>query len=772
MSPVKNDEVVGADPPGPSVGRRDPPVDARANAASSPPDASWSGDLAGGIAGSISSLALVLSFGILAFAPLGAEHAAVGVTAGFASAIYGQLIAGLAGGTVHPGSGPRAAATLLLSSLVAVLAQDPALAPSATQGPGRIVALAGACVVAAGLIQLVFAWLRAGQFARYVPYPFVAGFMCGIAVLVLVSQWQPLTGLTAAETGGGLVSFLDNFQPATLFVGAVTAATIGLTLEKSRKVPGVLVGLLAGCAAYYAIQLVAPGTRLGPTVGPVPSSLPTPDALLPILTLPREDLLRVLPAIGASAMLIAVFGSLDTLFAAVAVDHVTDGRHDTRRELLAHGLANIGSGLCGGVPVVYGAAVSLANWNAGGRTRRSLPIAVAALACMLLAGGRLIAAIPIAVLAGIIIATSVGLVDRWVRGLVMRLPQDAERRDLSRVLSLATVVIVATVTVTLGFFPALVVGLALSLLLLMVGMNRSLVRTVVDGTKRPSRRVWGGEDAVRVQEARKRVRVVELEGPLFFGSAERLAEEVEPMAGGADVVVLDFRYVTSIDATSALLLEKLTRRLARRGTHLALAGVTAHGQHGEAFAAHSAFVDSSERSWFRDADKALEWAERRALERAGRSSDGEIPPAKMPLLAPLTPGELEIVSRHLVRHELPHGQVLFREGDDGDSLYMIARGAIEISITTDETRRSRIVTMSAGSLFGEMALLDGQPRSATAVAAERTVLYELTRIAFKDEIERHHPHIAISLLTSLASQLSQRLRETTGILRRLDSARG
>jgi SulP family sulfate permease len=734
--------------------------------------ASLGGDIAGGIAGSISSLALVLSFGILAFAPLGIEHAGVGVTAGFASAIYGQLIAGFAGGTVHPGSGPRAAATLLLSGLVAALVQDPALAPSATQGPGRIVALAGACVVASGLLQIAFAWLRAGQFARYVPYPFVAGFMCGIAVLVLISQWQPLTGLTPATTRGGIVSIFENLQPATLFVGVVTAAVIGLTVEKARKVPGVLVGLLADCAVYYAIQLVAPGARLGPVVGPVPATLPTPDALLPILALPSEDLLRVLPAIAATAALIAVFGSLDTLFAAVQVDHVTDGRHDTRRELLAHGLANIGSGLCGGVPVVYGAAVSLANWNAGGRTMRSLPIAVAALAGILLAGGRVIAAIPIAVLAGIILATSVGLVDRWVRGLVMRLPQDAERRDLSRVLSLATVVIVATVTVALGFFPALVVGLALSVLLLMVGMNRSLVRSVVDGTMRPSRRVWGGGDAVRVLEARKRVRVVELEGPLFFGSAERLAEEVEPMAGEADVVVLDFRHVTSIDATSALLLERLTRRLARRGTRLVLAGVTVQGEHGRAFAAHSVFVDPSERSWFRDSDKALEWAERRALERAGRSSDAEIPPASLPLLARLTPEEIAIVSSHLIRHEIPHGQVLFREGDPGESLYLIARGAVEISVMTDETRRSRIVTMAAGSTFGELALLDGQPRSATAIAAEPTVLYELTRDALLQELARQHSSIAITMLASLAGQLSHRLRDTTGILRHLDGARG
>ncbi len=204
--------------------------------------ASLAGDLAGGIAGAIASLALALSMGLLAFAPLGPEHAGAAVTAGFAAAIYGQLIAGLVGGTVHPGSGPRASTSLILSGLVAALVQDPALAPSATQGPERIVALAGACVVLSGFIQIVMAWLRFGQFARHVPYPFVAGFMCGIAVLVLISQFGPLTGLTAV-TMSGIASILENLQPATLFIGLATGAVILATMNKVKKVPGVLLGI-------------------------------------------------------------------------------------------------------------------------------------------------------------------------------------------------------------------------------------------------------------------------------------------------------------------------------------------------------------------------------------------------------------------------------------------------------------------------------------------------------------------------------------------------
>jgi SulP family sulfate permease len=730
------------------------------------------GELSGGLASAITALAFALSFGLLAFAPLGVEHVHVGIVAGLTSAIHGQVVAGLVGRTVHPGSGPRASTSLMVGGLVAVLAADPALAPSPSVPITRIVAMAGLCVAVAGAMQLLFGVLRLGQFVRYVPYPFVAGFMCGVAGLILLEQVAPLTGLTPSILEQGFDVALRAIEPATLLVGLGTAAVIFAVADRTRSMPGVLVGLLAGCALQAAIATGLPSAELGPVVGPVPDGLAPPDALLPLLAVPPATLVKHLPALVATATIIAVVGTLESIFAAVVVDHTTDGRHDTRRELVAHGIANVVSGACGGVPVVYSSARALASWNAGGRTPLAMYIASTALALVAVFGGRLIAYVPVAVLSGIMITSAVGLVDRWARGLLSRLPAPGERGDHARALSMATVVVVAVVMMAFGFVPAIAAGLVMSVALLLVGMNRSFVGAIVDGTLRPSRRVWGGEDANRVQEARKRIRVVELEGPLFFGSAERLADRVEPFAGAVDAVVLDFRHVTSIDATGALLMERLTRRLERRGTLLLLAGVTPGGRHGRALMAHDAFSNPRDRHWFRDADKAVEYAELRALAREGRRSDEEIPLHRLPLFDRLAPDELAIVATHLTRREVPRGQVLFREGDPGDSLFVIAKGAVEISIATDAVRRSRIVTMAAGSMFGDVALIDHGPRSATAAVAETTVLYELSRIALLEDLATQHPAIAMQLLVALASHMSQRLRNTNDVLRRLDDARG
>ena len=729
------------------------------------------GDFAGGMASAATNIGLALSLGILAFAPLGPAYFHVGVYAGFAAAIWGHLVAGLFGGAAHPGSGPRPAATLILASLVAALAADPALAPSATQGPGAIVAIAGATVVLAGVAQIVLGAFGAGNSARFVPYPFVAGFMCGASALIIIGQLGPLAGIERADIAHGAAAVWRALQPATLLVGLATAATIWAVGARAKRLPAPLIGLVAGSLLYYAIALVDPAARLGAVVGAIPGGLPFPTALLPLKQVPWDLFIRHGPIILTTAGLIAFIGTVDGLFAAVAIDSATDGRHKTKREVVAHGMANVVSGLCGGVPVVLSRSVALASWNAGGRSRLTTFFAASLCALALTVAGRLLGLVPMAVVAGLMVTLGLALIDNWTTGLAGRLRRKGALRESALLWSVATVVVVAFAEVLFSFMPAIGVGFQLSGFLLYLGMKRSLVRSVVDGNVRPSRRVWGGEDAVRVRAARQRIRVIELEGALFFASAERLIERVEPLAGVADVVILDFRRVTVIDATGALLIESIARRLASRGTKVLLAGVTPQGRHGATLIAHDAFRDAELRHWFRDADQAVEWAERAILEARGHAEPAAVPLGAFPLLEGLSPEELKRIEHHFVRRECAGGEVLFQENDPGDRLCLLARGAVEISIIVPGGARARIVTNAEGSLFGEAALLDGRPRSATAQAVGDAVVFELTRTAL-DEIAAREPEIMIRLMTNLAKIQSIRMRETNEILRQLEDSRG
>ncbi len=729
------------------------------------------GDLVGGLAAAGWNLALALSLGLLAFAPLGPGYYEVGLYAGFASAIWGHLIAGLLGGAAHPGSGPRAAATLILASLVATLAADPELAPTAARGAGPIVAIAGATVAMAGIAQIVLGAVGAANSARFVPFPFVAGFMCGASALIVLAQLTPLSGVTRADLAAGAGTVWDALELVTLGIGAATAAMIWAVGWRSKQLPAPLVGLVFGTLLYYLIALLVPEARIGPVVGIVPSGLPLPTALEPLSDLPWDAIARHGPLIVTTTGLITFIGTLDGLFAAVAIDNATDGRHKTKREVVAHGVANVFAGLCGGVPVVLSRGLALASWNAGGRTRLVSVYASLALALVLAFGGPLLARVPLAVVAGLMVTLGVALIDNWTTGLVGRLRRKGAFREAALLWSVATVVVVAFAEVFFGFMPAIGAGFQLSGLLLYLGMKRSLVRSVVDGTVRPSRRVWGGEDAARVRAARQRIRVVELEGALFFGSAERMSDRVEPLAGVADVVVLDFRLVTVIDATGALLIESIARRLAARGTRVLLAGVTPQGRHGATLMAHDTFRDPELRLWFRDADQAVEWAERTILEERGLAEHEPVPLAAFPLLDGLTETQLARIEHYFVRRECAAGEVLFQENDPGDRLCLLASGAVEISIIVPGGARARLVTNAEGSLFGEVALLDGRPRSATAQAVGPATVYEFTRDALS-EIEAREPEIAIRLMTNLAKHLSMRLRDTNEMLRQLEDSRG
>jgi CRP-like cAMP-binding protein len=172
-----------------------------------------------------------------------------------------------------------------------------------------------------------------------------------------------------------------------------------------------------------------------------------------------------------------------------------------------------------------------------------------------------------------------------------------------------------------------------------------------------------------------------------------------------------------------------------------------------------------------DADQAVEWAEHAALQSAGRAQRDEAPLAEFSLLEGIEGEDLQRVVERLERRTFAAGDVLFRENDPGDRLCLLAHGAVEISILTGGSHRVRLVTMAEGSLFGEAALLDGRPRSATARAVEHTVVHELTRTVL-DEMAAHQPRIAIRIMANLARIMSQRMRDTNEILRQLDDSRG
>jgi CRP-like cAMP-binding protein len=159
------------------------------------------------------------------------------------------------------------------------------------------------------------------------------------------------------------------------------------------------------------------------------------------------------------------------------------------------------------------------------------------------------------------------------------------------------------------------------------------------------------------------------------------------------------------------------------------------------------------------------------LRETDRGPRREIPLDRLLLTDGLEPAELEVLRPLLRRREIDADEVLFREGEPGNRLYILAHGAVSIVIKGPNGGDSRVVTFAPGSLFGEGAMLDSSRRSASAIAAEDAVVYSLSRVTLASLAESH-PALANKLLLNLGRHLSGRLRQTTDALRELGDSAG
>jgi sulfate permease, SulP family len=719
--------------------------------------------LVGGLTGAIVMLAVVLTLGLLAWAPLGAAGAAVGLSAAFVTVTLGGIIVALLSRGAMPTAGPSSATALILAGLLASMARDPLIANDPVHGVPAMVAAAGLSVMLMGAVQVLMSVLRLGRLAQFVPQPVLAGFMNGVAVLILVSQVPTLLGNPGVHSAGLSAAFGHAVQPAALAIGLATAAFTGLLAWRVPRAPAQLSGLVFGLLLSLAVHHLLPGVPFGDLVGPLPSHLPLPELPLQLaIEGTGAQVWRYRTAILAAGLILGLIGSLEAVLGELALDQALDAQHDTDRLLLALGVANLVIGLFSGLPAVVMRARAMATVNAGGQGRRAALIGAAAFGLMYLLCGPVLALIPKTVLAGIMLTVAFSLADRWTHRLFDQWRHGERSTDLWQ--SLLIVALVAGLTIGLGFVVGVAAGIAVVLLVFVRNMNSSLLRSRYTAADEPSRRIYPLTQERYLQPVRERIAIFELEGALFFGTAERLAREADALQPPTRTLVLNLRAVGTIDATGAMLLHQLSTRLHQRGISLLLAGVADDHPHGGRLRAFGFFRESPRHDWFPDVDRAVEAAERLLLREGAVPDDPEpVPLAQSTLMQGLNTDQVARLQHHLKRIELPARGTLFRQGDAGNSLYVLTRGSITV-IAGDGPAfaQRRYVSFSAGLMLGETAMLDGAGRSATATADTEVELFQLTQPAL-DALQQEAPELAAQLYRNVAVHLSERLRRATRV---------
>jgi CRP-like cAMP-binding protein/anti-anti-sigma regulatory factor len=342
-----------------------------------------------------------------------------------------------------------------------------------------------------------------------------------------------------------------------------------------------------------------------------------------------------------------------------------------------------------------------------------------------------------------------------------------ERRFL--VLDLLVVALVAVLSITLNIVLAVFLGVIIAGALFVVRMSRSIIRRIYRCDVVSSRKSRDAREMQALERRGRSILVIELEGALFFGTGERLADEIEVATREETrCVILDLRRVSEIDSTGARIISDIRTDLMGKGSRLALAPADRSGVAAR-LRDFGILEKVSSARVFEDVDRAIEWAEDDLL----RVELEELPPPdEMPLdqadiMHDLAPDEVMALKRHLTRVVHPRGAVIFQQGDIGSELFIVTGGTASAYLHQPAGGDIRLVTFAPGTVFGELAILDAGPRSASMIADSDLVAYALSAANFA-ELSRDAPAIAIKLLASIGGELSGRLRRTNRIILQLE----
>lgn len=469
----------------------------------------------------VAIVALPLSMAIAIASGVGPER-------GLFTAIVGGFLVSALGGSRYQIGGPAGAFIVLVAACV-----------TATGVEGLIMA-----TILSGVILIVAGALRIGTYIRYIPYPVTVGFTAGIAVIIFASQVREMFGLTlpGAEPGEilekveALWAARGTVTWAAIAVAALTTAII-LGLRRVRPHwPGMLIAVVVASVVVAGLGL--PVATIGTRFGALPNLLPAP--ALPDLALWRE----ALPWAASFALL----GAIESLLSAVVADGMSGSRHRSNAELVAQGIANIGSGVFGGFCVTGTIARTATNVRAGSKGPVSGMLHALFLLAFLMVAAPLAAYIPLPALAGVLAVVAWGMAERHEFAALLR----SSRGDA----------MVVSVTFLLVVFrdltEGIVVGFALAGLVFIKRMSEAAGMRSRDEH----------HDTPRADRV-----VYHLEGPYFFGAAAQLGGVLDRIAEAPRALVLEMSGVPLIDSSGARGFHSLAARARRRGGQLYLVGL-------------------------------------------------------------------------------------------------------------------------------------------------------------------------------------------------------
>ncbi|HEX9652615.1 MAG TPA: cyclic nucleotide-binding domain-containing protein, partial [bacterium] len=341
--------------------------------------------------------------------------------------------------------------------------------------------------------------------------------------------------------------------------------------------------------------------------------------------------------------------------------------------------------------------------------------------------------------------------------------------------NLLVLVAVAAITVAVDLMIAVVVGLVITaFLFIKEQINKTIIRRTYTANLIHSKKIRNQQAMTILEKKGESIKVYELSGSIFFGTCDKLFAEMEKDFDRF-CIILDFKRVHTIDLTGAQLLKQIIDRVKEKGNHVLLSYLDLAGnvdkQRLRRFMQDAGVIKAvGEDFIFADTDHAQEWAEDAIIhkELAAQVEKENLDPSNLSIFAEFDPEQFETIRRHLHPLHLKKSDIVFKEGDPGDKIYFILSGGVSVlASVADNGRERRMTTFGEGVFFGDMAILEGRPRSATVRADSDTDLLYMSVDDFK-HLVKNEPLIASKMLMGMAKELSYRLRLTSIEVRTLE----
>jgi len=506
----------------------------------------FTADLMAGIIVGIVAIPLAVAFGIAS---------GVGPTEGLVTAIIAGFIISFFGGSRVQIGGPTGAFIVIVYGII----QQHGLA-------GLLIA-----TIMAGIMLILMGVFKLGNIIKFVPYPVIIGFTAGIAVTIFSTQIKDLLGLDIDNLPANFVDkwivYFKNISETnlvTLLLGVLSILIIVLVPKISKKIPGSLVAIVVVTVAVWLLNSSGTFGHIK-TIGDIyqlPSGIPSPK--MPTLTLAEgTTIIDLMVQLFPAAFTIAMLGAIESLLSAMVADGVIADKHDSNTELIGQGIANIVTPLFGGIPATGAIARTMTNINNGGRSPIAGIIHAVTLLLVLLFLGKLVGYIPMACLAGGLVVVSYNM-SGWRSIVALRKMPMSDN---------AVMWITIVLTVVFDLTIAIEIGLLLSVVLFLKRTSEATSIKIFGSEIDPNIEsdLELHEEKLLVPEG---VAVYEIDGPYFFGVANKFDEIMTRMAKPPRVRIIRMRRVPFIDSTGLHNLENLCIQSRRQGSIVILSGVT------------------------------------------------------------------------------------------------------------------------------------------------------------------------------------------------------